>query len=205
MNKENLTQLTIKLYSLTLLFPKKEPLRYKLRELADETFTNYLRVNNSSDYKNKGNLIKGFENPYPQVLESLEMLDALLEIAKVQNWVSPSEILNLQGEYNKIRKDIETPIQLPQHYETQGNENSEAKEAILLNPASTINERQRKILEILKEKEKVQAWELKRVIPEVSKRTIRRDFEHLLRQGLIARIGERNDTFYQLKVGQNNR
>jgi hypothetical protein len=204
MNKENLTQLTIKLYSLTLLFPKKEPLRYKIRELADEIFTNYLRVNNSSDYKNKGNPIKGFENPYPQVLESLEMLDALLEIAKVQNWVSPSEILNLQDEYNKIRKDIEIPIQLPQHYEIQGNENSRDKEVIRLNPASTINERQRKILEILKEKERVQSWELKRIIPEVSKRTIRRDFEHLLRQGLIARIGEKNDTFYQLRVGQNN-
>ncbi len=40
---------------------------------------------------------------------------------------------------------------------------------------------------------------MKQVFPEVSKRTLRRDFENLLKQGIIERIGEKNDTFYQLK------
>jgi len=41
MNKENLTQITNELYRLTLLFPKKEPLRYKMRELADDILANF--------------------------------------------------------------------------------------------------------------------------------------------------------------------
>ena len=42
MNKDFLIQLTNDLYKLTLLFPKKEPLRYKMRELADEILANSL-------------------------------------------------------------------------------------------------------------------------------------------------------------------
>jgi predicted HTH transcriptional regulator len=59
--------------------------------------------------------------------------------------------------------------------------------------------RQEKILEILKEKGKAQVWELKQIFPEVSKRTLRRDFEQMLNQDLIERMGERNETFYQIK------
>ena len=36
MDKEYLIQLAKNAYNLTLLFPKKDPLRYKVRELADE-------------------------------------------------------------------------------------------------------------------------------------------------------------------------
>jgi len=39
-------------------------------------------------------------------------------------------------------------------------------------------------------------------LPNVSKRTLRRDFEFLLKQGIVERIGERNETFYKIKVGQ---
>ena len=40
----------------------------------------------------------------------------------------------------------------------------------------------------------------KQVFPEVTKRTLRRDFEQMLGQGLVERIGERNNTFYQVKT-----
>ncbi len=39
-------------------------------------------------------------------------------------------------------------------------------------------------------------------MPDITKRTLRRDFEYMLSQGLIKRIGERNDTFYQIEVDQ---
>jgi len=51
----------------------------------------------------------------------------------------------------------------------------------------------------LKEKDKVQVQEIKQIFPDVSKRTIRRDFVQLLKQGLVEKIGERNNTFYKLK------
>jgi DeoR/GlpR family transcriptional regulator of sugar metabolism len=53
-------------------------------------------------------------------------------------------------------------------------------------------------LEFLKEKGRVQVWEVSKLFPDISKRTIRRDFLELLNSGLIQRIGEKNNTFYQL-------
>jgi len=42
MDRSFLIQLTNEIYRLTLLFPKKEPLRYKMRELADDILANFL-------------------------------------------------------------------------------------------------------------------------------------------------------------------
>ena len=62
-----------------------------------------------------------------------------------------------------------------------------------------MNERQEKILEVLREKGRAQVWEIKQIFPQVSKRTLRRDFESLFKRGIIERIGERNNTFYRLE------
>ena len=62
---------------------------------------------------------------------------------------------------------------------------------------SPISERQEKILAFLKEQGRAQVWQIKQVLPEVTKRTLRRDFESLLKKRLVERTGERNNTFYQ--------
>jgi Fic family protein len=154
MDKDFLIKLTNDLYRLTLLFPKKEPLRYKMRELADDILTKPTEKN-------------------------LEILDSFFEVAKSQNWVSPQDALKVQQEYSKLKGGLEKP----------------ERTRISVN----LGERQEKILEILEEKGKAQVWEVQKIFPEVTKRTLRRDFESLLNQGLIERIGERNETFYQPK------
>lgn len=157
MDKDFLIELTNGLYRLTLLFPKKEPLRYKMRELADDI------------------LAKPIE-------KDLEILESFFEVAKAQNWVSPSDILEIQKEYSKIREELK---------KSDGNRTP-----------INLGDRQETILKILKEKGQAQVWEIQKIFPEVTKRTLRRDFESLLNQGLIERIGERNETFYQLKVAR---
>lgn len=163
MDKIFLIKLTNGLYRLTLLFPKKEPLRYKMRELADEILAN-------------------------QTEEKLEILNSFFEVAKSQNWVSPSNVLEVQKEYDNLKEELKqsSEVQLPKVKEIRKDE-----EKIL--------GRQEKILEILKEKGRAQVWEIQKIFPEVTKRTLRRDFENLLNQGLIERMGERNETFYQIK------
>jgi len=163
MNSDYFIQLTANLYRLTLLFPKKEPLRYKMRELADDI------------------LAKPIE-------KDLEILDSFFEVAKAQNWVSSSNVLEIQQEYSKLKEALRSSF-----------EPSEAASQSNGNPTS-VNQRQEKILAILKERSRAQVWEIQKVFPEVTKRTLRRDFEGLLNQGLIERIGERNETFYKLKV-----
>jgi predicted HTH transcriptional regulator len=160
--KEKLIELTRRVYCLTLLFPKKEPLRYKIREIADEILAN---------------LLKDLKNP---TLKDWEVLDSFFEIAKEQNWVSPREIFQIQQDYKNLIEEI--------HFESKEHRLS-------------INERQKKILEILKEKGKIQVGQVKEFFPNVSKRTLRRDFQKLVKKGIIERIGEKNKTFYQLKNG----
>jgi len=47
--------------------------------------------------------------------------------------------------------------------------------------------------------QKIQVGEINKLFPDVSKRTIRRDFQKMLDQGIIERIGEKNTTYYRLK------
>ena len=174
MDKNFLTQITNELYRLTLLFPKKEPLRYKMRELADTILANFLAE----------------AGPPPT---ELEVMDGYFEVAKKQNWVKKSEILNLQKEYSKLKEfsgkpkiKNDNPIVIPPQ--------------LFQEPVFGASSRQEKILAVLKEKGRAQVWEIKQIFPQVSKRTLRRDFESLFKKGIVERIGERNDTFYRLSA-----
>ena len=164
MDKQHLIDLTNVVYKLTLLFPKKEPLRYKMRETADDILARNLTK------QDLGN--------------NLEVLDGFFEVAKGQNWVKPEQLLEIQKEYAKLRKSNPHGVE----------SNPKGSEV------GPLPERQERILAFLREQGRVQVWQVKEVMSEVTKRTLRRDFEALLKQGLIERIGERNNTFYQIKT-----
>jgi predicted transcriptional regulator len=177
---------------LTLFFPKKEPLRYKIREVGDDVLAKLLLLLREDSIRPK-TLIADIE-------KDLEILDSFFEIAKVQNWISPFDVLEIQKEYSKIRGEFE-------RFSGFG---KEEKPVIIGLPAASgetffkpqnINERQSRILEFLKERGRAQVGELKNVFPDISKRTLRRDFKDMLKQNLIERVGERNETFYILKGG----
>jgi hypothetical protein len=207
MDKKYLLQITNELYRLTLLFPKKEPLRYKMRELADDILAQSLRniypVRNQkfSNGANQSDSTNKSVNQHPRlinsVLENLETLNGFFEVAKNQNWVAAVEVLRIQEEYNKIKAEIEKIAKRSPEKEIEAVDVRHQQNPPT--PGVGINERQEKILAVLKEKEKVQVWQIKQIFPEVSKRTLRRDFENLFKRGIIERRGERNDTFYQLR------
>ena len=191
MEKEYFIQLTKGVYRLTLLFPKKEPLRYKLRELAEEILANLILIL-KGNFHRSSNLVEGIEN-------DLEVLDVYFEIAKDQNWVGPDDILEIQKEYSNIREEIEkVKKEEEKNPQPEIKENPEKEKVAERN--DIINERQQKILEILREKGRAQVGQLVSVFPQVSKRTLRRDFRSLLKRGLIERIGEKNYTFYQMRI-----
>lgn len=198
MDRECIIQFTQNLYRLTLLFPKKEPLRYKMRGVADNILANFISLleSNPIDISTSKTLLK-----------DLKILDGFFEVAKVQNWVSPTDVLKVKGEYDKVKSEIEK-------ISTKSIRRKITKEIVEVKPTPTeikekavkislekndvMSARQKKILEILEEKGKIQVWQAKQVFPQVSKRTIRRDFENLFKKGIIERMGEKNDTFYQL-------
>jgi len=192
MDKEYFIQLTKNIYRLTLFFPKKDPLRYKMRELAEEILANLILILKGNFHKS-GNLVE-------EIGLDLEVLDVFFEIAKDQNWVSSNDILETQREYSNIREEIEkVKIEEKNHPQLLTNENIR-QDGVKESNNNVINERQEKILEILREKGRAQVGQLVSVLPQVSKRTLRRDFRFLLKRGLIERIGEKNYTFYQIKA-----
>ena len=192
MNKKDLVQLTNNLYLLTSLFPKKEPLRFQTRELANEILKSSISILDVNLNKPK-NLVLEIE-------KNLEALDSFFEVAKTQNWISISEILKVQQEYSKVKENLKKFSEIKSHSETESPKDLLVvqKDIPRIIPDRPIPARQEKILEILKEKEKLQVKDLKEIFPQVSKRTFRRDFEQLTRKRLVMRVGERNDTFYQL-------
>jgi len=191
MTKGSYIQLTNNLYRLTLFFPKKEPLRYKIREVGDDVLAKILLLLREDSIKPK-TLIADIER-------DLEIIDSFFEVAKVQNWISPFDILEIQKEYSKIRGEFERFSMVEK----------EEKFAIglpsiqveMAPETANINNRQSRILEILRERGRAQVGDLKTVFPDISKRTLRRDFKDMLKQNLIERVGERNETFYILKGG----
>lgn len=189
MTKDYYIQLTNNLYRITLLFPKKEPLRYKMREVADDVLEKFSLV--------LGGISSGSQNLILGIEKDLEILDSFFEIAKTQNWVSPSEILEIQEEYSRIMEEFKRVSEIEKG-ERVVSEEANADMEIRSSPFVTTNERQKKILEILRERGQAQVGELKEIFPDISKRTIRRDFRQMLKMGLIKRIGEKNKTFYTL-------
>lgn len=165
MDRDFLIQLTNSLYKLTLLFPKKEPLRYKMREMADEI------------------LAKPKE-------KNFDILDGFFEVAKVQNWVSPQDVLAIQTEYANLRQELKKPKLQVSRKKKEGNSVAFQK----------MPDREEKILSFLRENGRAQIWQIKQVLPQVTKRTLRRDFDSLLKQRRVERIGERNDTFYKIRA-----
>ena len=196
MDKENLIELTNKLYKLTLLFPKKEPLRYKVRDVADEILANLVarevfhspnpRETMAVENSKQKDLI--FE-----IKKDLAVLKSYFEVVKWQNWVSYFDVLEIEEEYDKIECKVDrgpASVVSPKLAKVNGGQSF----------VKVLGFRKEKILEILKEKEKIQVGELKELLPNVSKRTLRRDFDQLLKLELVEKIGERNNTFYCLKT-----
>jgi len=264
MDKNKLFELTNKIYRTTLLFPKKEPLRYKMREIADEVLSNLIiwglfhssnsgkfsavenfRLEQASfDQTNLG-LAKQKDLIF-EIEKDLEILGSYFEIAKWQNWVSYFDVLEIEEKYDKIKCDFKKEIEDLEKKERKevsekdilleinkiargqasgAGEKNQSRDpifAVSVNSSTDeiknsgskaiedsrqsrdknqgpLDQRKEKILEILEKNGRAQVWEVKEILPEVSKRTLRRDFNYLLKKGLVERIGERNNTFYQLK------
>ena len=206
MDRDFLIQLTNSLYRLTLLFPKKEPLRYKMREIADDILADLIKLSPEVSAEVGPPQVKNkrVENVIPWA--GLEVLDGFFEVAKEQNWVSPEEILKLQENYSKLKEELKTEVEEDKSSSPPlaAARVTDLEMTLTLpldkskNECSSISERQEKILAFLKEQGRAQVWQIKQVLPEVTKRTLRRDFESLLKKGLVERTGERNNTFYQV-------
>lgn len=225
MDTESLIQLTNNLYNLTLLFPKKEPLRYKMRETALELLADFV-------YSQRGCLFIKAQDLTSRIRGELEVLESFFNIVKNQNWVKTELVLAIENEYGKIKRAIERPpaeilssavagektgAKAPFSARKEIEAAIEEEERIILEPERNVppplarelaektaglDSRQLKVLRILQEKKEIQIGELSKYFPQFSRRTILRDLDKLAEMKLVVREGDGRGVFYRFQLKQ---
>ncbi len=210
-NKNYLLQLTNEVYRITLLFPKKEPLRYKMREVSNEILANFISLSQERKQKRKIDLAK-------ESHKKIKILESFLDVARSQSWVRNSDLLNLQEDYDELKDKIDSIDVIVGRGENKKRDVgkathvpiTEVKESVVSGESNNnfekgksqdilLSNRQEKILRILEKKDKAQVHEMKSYFPDISKRTLRRDLKELLENSVIERKGQRSNTFYEIK------
>ena len=210
--KEEFIKLTNIAYKAIEFFPESDPLKNRTKDRALAIMENLTLLAGidgwASLQKEKAKL---------QVSEDIDILLGYFWIAKCQGWLSSTNYLIISNEYKKIKKEVEPYIELTQKITFELPKVLETKAELPLEPAlndkdknipffaerqspplSEISARQRKILEFLTNNEKAQVMDLQKILPDVTKRTIRRDLDELLETGNIVRMGEFNEVFYKI-------
>lgn len=136
------------------------------------------------------------------VLKELQSLEKHFELAKMQGNINPANFSILEGEYAKVRQFAQGFLSERE----QGEGKLKETERRLKEAEGKLKEgdgkslRARKILGLLDAKGKAQVWELQKVLPQVTKRTLRRDLDTLVKEGTLERKGQWNTVFYQVKT-----
>ena len=134
-------------------------------------------------------------------LDDIEVLEKYLELAKGQGWIDGMNFLIIQKEWQLIGASLQKQItnnklQITNKSQIQ-NVKSNSQPRLKDNGGELLTGRQKSILKILAETKKAQVQDIIKEMPDVTKRTIRRDLDDLLKKKEIMRMGEFNQVFYQ--------
>ena len=213
------TKLTNTVYKVLEFFPESDPLKNRAKDKALAIMDHLVLVNETSGWASFQK-----EKVKIQLAEDIDALLGYLWIGKSQGWLNSVNCLIIANEYEKIKKEIgpaiELVLKMPEiegypviRESTQinsshvldnvGAADTPVLSSIQKNKEVFISERQKKILEFLEKNEKAQVMDLRTILPDITKRTIRRDLDELLGSGRITRLGEFNQVFYKIgELGQ---
>ena len=162
-------KLVLAVYKVTELFPEEAALKHEIRSSANEILADLTKNNFISTSKKIKN-IKG-----------------LFDLAEAENWVDPRNFLVLRREYDKIEELTNTgkPVDKSFFKSTQLRKKTK--------------ERQKRILELIKENTKVKLIDLTRSFPALSRRTLLRNLDTLSQSGLVVKDGNGRGVCYTVK------
>lgn len=170
--EENFLKLAGTIYKIIDFFPESDPLKNKAKEKA-------LCIMDK--------LVLG-----ASINSEVEMLLGYLKIACMQGWLNGANYLIICNEFEKIKAEKKN---IPKKEQKTVQEDKPQKTE---KHKETLSERQKKILKFLEHNEKAQVMDLQKVLGQVTKRTIRRDLDELLRENRIVRAGEWNQVAYKI-------
>jgi DNA-binding transcriptional ArsR family regulator len=181
--EDKFIKLTNTVYRVLEFFPESEPLKNKVKDKALSIMETLMEA------------VPRDEASIALLGRDIDILLSCFKIAEKQGWMSNINYLIISYQYENIKKEIGLVKEMTQ--ELSNKDTLLIKEKPELTPFS-FSERQGKILEFLKQKEKAQVMDLQMVLTNVTKRTIRRDLDELLTEGKIIRSGEFSQIFYKM-------
>ena len=195
MNRNFFVRLAFATHRVADALPQEEQIVQEIREAANTILADLILLTDKEVVRaeKKGDLLFGLER-------QIDILLVYLDRAKKEGWVNPENFSVLEEEYGKIRDLLEIfeDVPRPQTAKEPPNIEKNEKKPETEDQAS-LTQRQKRIIEFLHVKENAQVWELQKVLPEVTKRTLRRDLDELLQKNLVERKGEWNAVSYGLK------
>jgi DNA-binding transcriptional ArsR family regulator len=207
MENDKFLKLTNTVYKVLDFFPESDPLKNRAKDKALAIMENLILVEEiqrlPAGRQGWATLADAFSESKTkaQLLEDIDILLGYLWIGKSQGWMNSINYLIIANEFEKIKKNIKPiiePIQKPVEISEPTVIPIIIKENTQNPPLFKITVRQGKIIEFLSKNKKAQVMDLQTVLPDITKRTIRRDLDELLEAGKIARFGEFNQVFYKL-------
>ena len=221
--EEKFLKLTSAVYGILAFFPESDPLKNKAKEKVLSIMENLTLF---SSRQISIDLLKYFPQDkssiQSKILEDIAILLNYFKIGKSQGWISDVNYLIVLNEYEKIEKEIKSTaldkknpkaFQIFQGRAQTSKEpvlNIESKEHLQSSPLAKtssdfvsdqpkFSDRQSRIIKFLEDYGRAQVMDLQKVLPNITKRTIRRDIDELINMGRIARMGEFNQIFYKIK------
>ena len=204
MEESDFIKITNTVYKILDFLPENDPLKNRAKERAISILENATLISGTSGWVS---LQK--EKASAQVLDDIGVLCSYLEIGKKLGWIDAMNFFIITKEYNIIKSGITPPVGIikksieigygiPLALPKTSTTVSVTKNVVGENAISQkYSPRQEKILKILAEKEKAQVADFIKELPNITKRTIRRDLDDLLKRGKVLRVGEWNQVFYQ--------
>jgi len=218
MINDKFLKLTNAVYRLLEFFPESDPLKNRAKDKALAIMEHLTSINETSGWASFQK-----EKDKARLSEDIDALLGYLWIGKSQGWLNSVNCLIIASEYENIKKETGPAIEMTQKLPNierasiepklplvsvlNGKEAEVSDSFINNNPEPTviqdkteISDRQKKILEFLSKNDKAQVMDLQKVLPSITKRTIRRDLYELLVSGKITKSGDFNQVFYRIKA-----
>lgn len=188
--REHLRSLVLALYRVTDTIPESEPSRWKMREEALNTVSRAEAFFHAPSDMQISNL-----------WSSLNTLQAYFEIAKESEWIDERNFIVLDREFERFGQSIDQSRQgfvgMDKKSHTVQTPKRPAKKKVTALTVK-LSGRQEKIVDHLKQNGKVHVGDLSPLFPTLSKRTIRRDLDSLVKEHFVTRFGKTNGTLYSL-------
>jgi len=209
MNADFFVRLIVATHKVVNILPREDPVRAQVQDSSNKLLVSLiLLVQENPAMSGQRPTVTA------RAIRETGKLVAYLNYAKRTAEINPENFVMLEREYSKVgeflRKLHEKAIVVNQPVNQERvvpkrNISTRQIVPVIKSKENTsvlkgeLSSRQSRILELMRNKPKVQVWELQKVLPEVTKRTLRRDLDDLLQRSFIIRQGEWNEIFYQIR------